>query len=201
MKKQPENWQEERKGALFIALICLVVGAFLFIRVQIGSNLIEPKDLKSYDNLVIETKPEFHETTGKHSRSWLQFNCVNNRTLFKIESFDYRCADKEEILSEINVNDLVSIKICNDDIDDFNVDTDCSIHSLIKNNKEYLDIDCRNTESNDDSAFGYITLFAVALLNGAFYSPVVKPKFYNDVDPKFIVWVLVIIVFIVLIRK
>ena len=85
-----------------------------------------------------------------------------------------------------------------DDVENFNVETTCEIHSLIKNGKEYLKIECRNKAENKDSEKVYLLLFAVTLMTSIVYSFSKKPKIFDDVDPRVPIWIIIIILFLVL---
>jgi hypothetical protein len=198
MSEEIENWENKRKGYLSVAIICFIIGAYLFLMVNSDSYMIKSSDLKSIENLIVTDKPKFEEITGKHGRKWLEFKCAKNKSTFEIADFDYRCVNDNEVINEINVGDTISIQILKDDIENFDVETTCEIHSLIKNKKEYLKIECRNKAENRDSEIVYLILFAVTLMTGIVYSFSKKPKIFDDVDPRVPIWIIIIILFFVL---
>jgi hypothetical protein len=198
MSEDLEDWEKKRKGYLSVALICFIIGAFLFIRVKSDCYVIKPSDLKTIGNLIISEKPKFEETKGKHGRKWLEFKCAKNKSTFEIADFDYRCVDDDEIINEINVGDTVSIQIMKVDNENFDVETTCKIHSLVKNEKDFLKIECRNKAENRDSEIVYIILFTVTFMTGIVYSFSEKPKLFDDVDPRVPIWIIIILLFFVL---
>ncbi|MFM9987172.1 hypothetical protein [Flavobacterium sp.] len=198
MSEEIENWENKRKGYLSVAIICFIIGAYLFLMVNSDSYIIKSSDLKSIENLIVTDKPKFEEITGKHGRKWVEFKCAKNKSTFEIADFDYRCVNDDEVINEINVGDAISIQILKDDIENFDVETTCEIHSLIKNKKEYLKIECRNKAKNRDSEIVYLILFAVTLMTGIVYSFSKKPKIFDDVDPRVPIWMIIIILFFVL---
>jgi hypothetical protein len=193
-----DDWEEKRKGYLTVAILCFIIGTYFFMKVKSESYVIKPSDLKVVKNLITSNKPKFKETTGKHGRKWIEFKCVNNKTTFEITSFDYRCANDNDLINEINIGDTISIKISKNDIENFDKETTCEIHSLVKNKKQYLDIKCRNKADNKDGEMGYIMLFAITIMTGAVYSFSQKPKIFDEVDPRVPIWIVIIILFFVL---
>lgn len=184
MSKNPEDWQEKRKNYLAVAIICFLVGTYFFTRVLSGSYVIEPSDLEVYENLITAETPEFKTTKGKHSRRWIEFKCINNKSTFEIASFDYSCININEVINEIKTGDTISIAILKNDIEDFDAETSCEIHSLIKNDKEYLNIQCRNKLDNKDSEKGFLVLFAITIMTGIVFLFPQKPKLFDQFDPK-----------------
>ncbi|REH00767.1 hypothetical protein [Flavobacterium aquicola] len=193
-----DDWDKKRKGYLAVAIICFIIGAYLFIRVHSDSYVIKSSNLKTIGNLIASDKPKFEEITGKHARKWIEFKCAENKSTFKIANFDYRCVNDDEVLNEINVGDTISIQILKDDIENFDTETTCEIHSLVKNKKEYLDIECRNKKENKDSENVYIILFSVTIMTGGVYCLIKKPKFFDEVDPCVPIWIIIIVLFFVL---
>jgi hypothetical protein len=198
MSEEIDDWEKQRNGYRSVAVICFIIGTYLFLRVHSDSYLIEASDLNSIENLIVADKPKFEETTGKHGRKWIEFKCKNNNSTFEIADFDYRCVNDDEVINEINVDDTIAIQILKDDVENFNVETTCEIHSLIKNGKEYLKIECRNKAENKDSEKVYLLLFAVTLMTSIVYSFSKKPKIFDDVDPRVPIWIIIIILFLVL---
>jgi hypothetical protein len=200
MADNPEDWEKKQKDYLAVAIICLLIGSYFFMKVISGSYIIKPSELQVYENLVTSEKPIFKETKGKHRKRWIEFKCINNNTTFKIASYDYRCANRDEVLNEIKAGDTISISILEKDIEDFDKGTSCEIHSLIKNDKEYLDIKCRNKVDNTEGKIGFLILFAISIMTAIVYSFSEKPKFFDDVDPRVIIWIVIIILFFILIH-
>jgi hypothetical protein len=196
MEENSDDWQKQRKGYLMVAVICFFIGLYLFLRVNSQSYDIENINLEKIENIIIAEKPIFKETKGKNGRKWLEFKCVNNKSNFEITSFDYSCSNDDEILNEVNIGDTISIKILKSEIEDFNTENNCEIHSLIKKEKEYLNIECRNKAENNDSENTYIILFAITFMTGLVFSFSEKPKFFDDVDPRVPIWIIIILLFI-----
>jgi hypothetical protein len=198
MEDNIDDWEEKRKGYLTVAVICFIVGTFPFMKVKSDSYAIKPAELKVIENLITANKPKFQETKGKHSRQWIEFKCVNNKSTFKIADFDYKCVNDDEILNEINVGDTISINILKNELEDFDTDASCEIHSLVKNKKEYLDINCRNDTENKEAKGIYTILFAITTMTAFVYSFTQKPKIFDDVDPRFPIWIVIIALFFIL---
>lgn len=192
------DWEKKRKNYLAVTIICFLIGTYFYMKVESKSYIILPSDLKIYENLIISDKPVFKETKGKNRRRWIEFRCINNKTTFEIASFDYKCVNDDEILNEVKPGDTISIKILKNEIEDFNNDTSCQIHSLAKNNKEYLNIACRNLKDNKDGKMGYQLLFAISIMTGIVYSFSKKPKIFDEVDPQVPIWIIGIILFFIL---
>ena len=168
------------------------------MKVITGSYIIKSSDLEVYDNLITSEAPKFKETKGKHSRKWIEFKCVDNKSTFEITSYDYSCVNDEEIIHGIKMGDTISIAILKEDIRDFDDETSCEIHSLIKNDKEYLDIQCRNRVDNKDGKMGFLLLFALSIMTAIVYSFSKKPKFFDEVSPEIIIGIVMIILFFTL---
>jgi len=198
MSEKLNDWEEKRKNYLAVTIICFIIGTYFFLKAISGSYSIKSSDLKIYENLIIADKPVFRETKGKNGRKWIEFKCINNKTTFEIASFDYKCVNDDEILNEIKEGDTISIKIIKNEIEDFDNDTSCQIHSLEKNSKEYLNITCRNEKDNKDGKLGYLLLFAISIMAGIVYSFSHKPKFFDDVNPQVLIWIVGIILFFIL---
>ncbi len=198
MEEELDKWQKKRKDYLAVAIICFLVGMFFLTKVQNESYIIKTTELMLLENLRISEKPIFKETKGKRGRKWIEFKCVNNKSTFEIANFDYSCINDSEILNEIKNSDTISIKILNEDLENFANETTCEIHSLIKNGKEYIDIECRNEADNNDGKKGIITLFSLSVMCGIVYSFSEKPKFFNNIAPEIIIGIITIIIFIFL---
>ncbi len=198
MEEELDKWQKIRKDYLAVAIICFLVGIYFLTKVLSESYIIKKSELKVIENLMISEKPIFKETKGKNGRKWIEFKCVNNKSTFKIVNFDYSCSNNREILSEIKKSDTISIKILNDDLENFDNKSTCEIHSLIKNGKEYLDIECRNKADNNDGKKGFITLFSLSIMCGIVYSLSEKPTFFNEIAPEIIIGTITVIIFIFL---
>lgn len=198
MADNPEDWEKKQKDYLAVAIICFIFGTYFFMKVIGGSYIIRPTQLEVYDNLITSQAPKFKETKGKRGRRWIEFKCVANWSTFEIESFDYRCANRADILNEIKAGDTISIAILKEDIEDFDTESTCKIHSLIKNDKEYLDLQCRNKADNKDGKMGFLLLFAISIMTAIVYSFSQKPKFFNKVNPEIIIGIIVVLLFIIL---
>lgn len=198
MADNPEDWEKKQKDYLAVAIICFIIGTYFFMKVIGGSYIIRPTQLEVYDNLITSQVPKFKEIKGKRGRRWIEFKCADNWSTFEIESFDYRCANRAEILSEIKAGDTISIAILKEDAGDFDSETSCKIHSLIKNDKEYLDLQCRNKADNKDGKMGFLLLFAISIMTAIVYSFSKKPKFFNEISPEIIIGIIVFILFIIL---
>ncbi|KAF2511445.1 PQQ-binding-like beta-propeller repeat protein [Flavobacterium zhairuonense] len=195
MAKNSEDWQETRKIYLAVSTLCFLLGTFFFIRVITGSYIIQLSDLVVCENLITSEGAKFKETKGKHSQKWIEFKCIDNKSTFKIIDYDYRCVVDDDILNAIKAGDTISLSILKSDIDDFDNDTACEIHSLVKNGKEYLDFNCRNKEDNGDGERAFILLFAITIMTGIVFLFAKKPKFFDHVNPKFIIWIVIIVLF------
>lgn len=192
------EWKKKQKDYLAVSIICFLIGTYFFMKVIGGSYIIKPSELQAYENLIISTSPKFKERKGKNSRKWIEFNCENNQSTFEIASFDYYCANDEEVINEIKSGDTISIAISKDDIEDFDTQNSCEIHSLIKNDKEYLNLECRNKKDNGDGKRGFLLLFAISIMTAIVYSFSKKPKLFNEVDPGVIIGIIAIILFFIL---
>jgi hypothetical protein len=198
MTENLEDWQEKRKNYLAVTIICFLIGTYFFVNVMRGSYIIKPSYLTVYEKLITAEAPQFKETTGKNRKRWIEFKCIDNRSTFKIASYDYRCGNRSEILNEIKAGDTISIKVLNSETGDFDAETSCKIHSLIKNDKEYLNIECRNRKDNKDGKKGFMMLFAISLMTGTVYLFSQKPKFFDHVDPRVPIWIVIILLFFLL---
>ena len=198
MADNPEDWKIKRRDYSVAAVFCFLIGSFFFMKVITGSYIIKSSDLSAYDNLITSEAPKFKETKGKHSRKWIEFKCVDNKSTFEIASYDYSCVNDDEVLNEIKAGDTISIAILKEDIGDFDDETYCEIHSLIKNDKEYLDLQCRNEVDNEGGVMWYISLFAISIMTAIVYSFSQKPKLFDKVNPVLIIAIIVFILLIVL---
>ena len=198
MDDNSDEWEEKQKQYLSVAVICFLIGFFFFIKFISGEYSIKSMDLQKYENLIISAEPKFKEIKGKNVRKWIEFKCVANKSNFEIGSFDYKCANGDEIISEIKFGDTISIAILKTDLGDFDRDTSCDIHSLIRNSKEYLDIKCRNKAEKNDGKLGFTILFAMSIMTGIVYSFSEKPDFFNHVNQDLIIGIVVIILFFIM---
>lgn len=181
------DWEEKQKGYLVVSVLCLIFGAYFFTKVISGSYNIEESDLEVYENLIISNAPKFKERKGKSSRKWIEFNCINNQSTFEITGDDYSCVNDEEVINEIKTGDTISVAILKDVVDDFNTQNSCEIHSLVKNDKEYLDLRCRNEEDTGGGKRIFAILFSISILTAIVYSLPKKPKLFDKVDPILVV--------------
>ncbi|MFH6993510.1 hypothetical protein [Flavobacterium sp. FlaQc-48] len=181
------DWEEKQKGYLVVSVLCLIFGTYFFIKVISGSYAIEQSDLEVYENLIISNAPKFKERKGKRSRKWIEFNCINNQSAFEIAGYDYSCVNDEEVINEIKTGDTISVAILKDDLNDFNTQNSCEIHSLVKNDKEYLDLRCRNEVDTGGGKRIFLILFSISILTAIVYSLPKKPKLFDIVDPILIV--------------
>ena len=177
------DWEEKQKGYLVVSVLCLIFGTYFFIKVISGSYNIEQSDLEVYENLIISNAPKFKERKGKRSKKWIEFNCINNQSNFEITGDDYSCVNKEELLNEIKTGDTISVAILKYDLDDFNTQNSCEIHSLVKNDKDYLDLRCRNEEDTGGGKRTFLILFSISILTAIVYALPKKPKLFDIVDP------------------
>lgn len=192
------DWERKQQTYLIVSVTCFIIGTYFFIKVISGSYIIKQSELQVYENLITSTAPQFKERKGKQSKKWIEINCINNQSTFEISSYDYRCVNDDEVLNEIKAGDTISIAILKDEIDDFDTETSCEIHSLIKNNKEYLSLECRNEEDNDDGKFGFLLLFSISIITAIVHSLSKKPKLFDKVNPEIIIGIAVIILLFVL---
>lgn len=181
------DWEEKQKGYLVVSVLCLIFGTYFFIKVISGSYVIEKSDLEIYENLIISSPPKFKERKGKSSRKWIEFNCINNQSTFEIASYDYSCVNDEEVINEIKSGDTISIAILKVDLNDFNTQNSCEIHSLEKNDKDYLDLRCRNEVDTAGGKRIFLILFSLFILTAIVYSLPKKPQLFDKVDPILIV--------------
>jgi hypothetical protein len=198
MEEELDKWQKKRKDYIAVAIICFIIGMCFLTKVKSESYIIKTSELKVIENLIISEKPKFKETKGKRGRQWIEFKCVNNKSTFEIANFDYLCVNDSEALNEIKKSDTILIKILNEDLENFDNETTCEIHSLIKNGKEYLDMECRNEADNNDRKKRIIILFSLSVMCGIIYSFSEKPKFFNGIAPEIIIGIITIIIFILL---
>ncbi|KUJ60994.1 hypothetical protein AR687_14805 [Flavobacteriaceae bacterium CRH] len=197
MADSQEDWDKKRGGYLLVAIISFLVGAYFLVNLQTGSYEIQPSDLEIIEDLIVVKKPELKIIKGKHGRSWIEFKCDNNTT-FEIATYHYRCVNKQEVLTEINTNDTISVMILRKDLEHIDSETSCEIHSLVDKNKEYLDINCRNNKEQKDGETGYLLSSAITIMTISVFLFKKKPKFFDDVDPRIPIWIIVIILFVVL---
>lgn len=198
MQKAPKTWQQRRKDYLAVSIICLIAGACFFFNVINESYVIKPADLTTIEKLVISKNPIFKEKKGKHGRKWIEFKCAENYSTFEIARFDYKCALRSEIAAEIKTGDTISIQVLNKEMDNFDTENVCEIHSLIKNDKEYLNIECRNKTDNGGGKRSCIMLFAISLLCCIVYAFENKPPLFDRIDANFIIGIVIAILFITL---
>lgn len=198
MQKASKTWQERRKDYLIAAIICLIIGIYYFIKVTNESYIINPAELNTIEKLVISEKPTFKKTGGKHKRKWIEFKCVQNYSTFKIISYDYSCALRSEIVDEIKPGDTISIQVLNKEMDNFDTENVCEIHSLIKYDKEYIDTECRNKTDNDSGKRSCIMLLAISLICCIVYAFKNKPPLFDHIDENFMIGIIIAIFFIIL---
>ena len=198
MDENQEQWDLKRKKYLFVAVICFLIGSYCFINLIIGNYELLPSELETIENLIVEKKPEFKETGGKNKRRYIEFKCIDNKTTFKIATFDYYCAKKEEILSEIKIKDTISIKILKTDLKRIDSETTCEIHSLVDEDKEYLDINCRNRKDQKDGELRYLLCSALAVMTASVFLFKKKPNIFHHIDPRIPIVIIIIILFFVL---
>ncbi|MFD1604099.1 hypothetical protein ACFSJW_08670 [Flavobacterium artemisiae] len=198
MEKAPKTWQQRRKDYLAVSIICLIAGACFFYNVINESYVIKPADLTTIEKLVISKNPVFKEKKGKHGRKWIEFKCAENYSTFEIEGFDYKCALRSEIVEEIKTGDTISIQVLNKEMENFDAETSCEIHSLIKNDRDYLDIECRNSADNSDGKRGCIMLFGISLMCFIVFAFENKPILFDQMDPAVIIGLVAIILFLAL---
>ncbi|MBE8725772.1 hypothetical protein [Flavobacterium hungaricum] len=198
MQKPPRTWQERRKSYLAVSIICFIAGICFFYNVTAESYIIKTAELNTIDKLVISEKPVFKKTNGKHSRRWIEFKCAQNYSTFEITSFDYSCALRSEIYDEINPGDTISIQVLHKEMENFDTENVCKIHSLVKNDKEYLDMECRNNADNYDGKRGCIILLAISLMTFIVYALEKKPILFDQMDPAFIIGMITLILFFAL---
>jgi hypothetical protein len=192
------DWKKKRENYFVVSIICFVVGIYLFVKVKTESYIIKSSELKLIENLIISEKPKFEEIKGKGSRKWIEFKCVNNNTTFEIASYDYNCVNDDEIINEIDIGDTISIEILKNELENFDTDTSCEIHSLKKNKKEYLNIECRNLTENKYIEKLYKILFAIFTMTSIVFSFSKKPKIFDKVDPQVPIWIIILLLFYVL---
>lgn len=191
------DWEKKQKDYLAVSIICFIIGTYFFMKVIAGSYIIKQSELQVYENLITSTAPQFKERKGKNGRKWIEFNCINNQSTFEIASFDYKCVNNDEVINEIKAGDTISIAILKDDIEDFDTKNSCEIHSLIKNDKEYLNLECRNKEDNGDGKNGFSILFSISIMTAIVYSLSKKPKLFDEVNPEIIIGIIVVILFFI----
>ena len=199
MTETVSTWEEKQKNYLAVSIVCFLIGTYFFMNVINGSYIIKQSDLQVYENLIISTSPKFKERKGKHGRKWIEFNCVNNQSTFEIASYDYSCVNNDEVINEIKEGDTISLSILKNEIGYFDTKGSCEIHSLIKNDKEYLNLDCRNKVDNNGGKRGFLILFAISILTAIVYSLSKKPKFFDEVNPEFLITIIVAILFFILV--
>ena len=198
MDENLDDWEKKRKNYLAVAIICFVIGMYFLMKVTNGSYILKDSDLIAVENLVISESPKFKETKGKHGRKWIEFKCLNIKSNFEIASFDYRCVADDEVINGVKTGDTISVTISKIDVGKIDKETSCEIHSLVKDKKEFLNIQCRNEADNNDGKMGYIILFALTIMASLVYSFSQKPKIFEKVDPQIPIWIMMIILFIVL---
>ncbi|KRD09070.1 hypothetical protein ASE21_14560 [Flavobacterium sp. Root901] len=198
MNESISTWKEKQKNYLAVSIASLLIGTYFFMNVINGSYIIKQSDLQVYENLIISTTPKFKERKGKHRRKWIEFKCINNRSTFEIASYDYNCVKDDEVINEIKEGDTISVAILKSEIGDFDTESSCEIHSLVKNNKEYLNLDCRNEVDNNGGKRGFLLLFTISTLTAIVYSLSKKPKIFDEVNPEFLITVIIIILFFIL---
>lgn len=198
MQEELDKWQKKRKDYLAVAIISFFLGIYFLTKVKNESYIIKTSELNAIENLIISEKPIFKETKGKRGRKWIEFKCVDNKSTFEIANFDYSCVNDNEVLNEIKNSDTISIKILNEDLENFDNETTCEIHSLIKNGKEYIDLKCRNEADNNDGKKGIVILFSLSFICGIVYSFIEKPTFFDKIAPEIIIGIITIIIFIFL---
>ncbi|MBF4517769.1 hypothetical protein IRZ71_15500 [Flavobacterium sp. ANB] len=193
-----EDWEQKRGGYLLVAVISILVGVYFLINLKIGSYEIKPSELEMVEGLIIKKKPEFKVSGGKNKRHWIEFKCYNNQTTFEIADYDYKCINKEEVVNEINISDTISVMVLKKDLGNIDTETSCEIHSLVDKDKEYLDINCRNNKDQKDGEVGYLICSAITVITGSVFLFKKKPKFFDDVDPRVMIWIIIILLFVVL---
>jgi len=199
MNETISTWEEKQKNYLAVSIVCFLIGTYFFMNVINGSYIIKQSDLQVYENLIISTFPKFKERKGKHGRKWIEFKCVNNQSNFEIASYDYSCVNNDEVINEIKAGDTISLSILKNEIGYFDTKSSCEIHSLIKNDKEYLNLDCRNKVDNNGGKRGFLILFAISILTAIVYSLSKKPKIFDEVNPEFLITIIVAILFFILV--
>ncbi|NNT72355.1 hypothetical protein HKT18_09030 [Flavobacterium sp. IMCC34852] len=198
MEEKIYDWEDKRKNYLLVAIICSVIGLYFFLGVITGSYIFKNSELITIEELVISESPKFMETKGKNGRKWIEFKCLNTKANFKIENFDYKCVDDDEIIDNIKIADTVAITISKKKLSNIKEDSSCEIHGLVKKNKQYLNLECRNKADNNDGTMGFIMAFTLTIMTGLVASFSNKPKIFDKFDPEVLIWIVMIILFILL---
>jgi hypothetical protein len=203
MSDKEIDWSKKRLGFVLATIVLFLLGTYFYFNVQRSDSNINPEDLVQIDSLIISEKPTFQETRGKNARQWIEFKCIGYPKRFEIGSFDYACVNDNEILSELKVGDIISVKLLNSDIQDIRTETFSSksndIHSLVHKNKEFLSIDCRNKAAKNDNKFAYYMCFIMVpftLVVSLFKN---KPKIFGtSIDPTLVICLIAILVMLIL---
>jgi hypothetical protein len=199
MNETISSWVEKQRNYLAVSIVCFLIGTYFFMNVINGSYIIKQSELQVYENLIISTSPKFKEKKGKNRKKWIEFSCINNQSTFQIASYDYSCVNDNEVINEIKAGDTISLAILKNEIGNFDKESSCEIHSLIKDDKEYLNLDCRNKIDNDGGKRGFLLLFTISTLTAIVYSLSKKPKIFDEVNPEFLISIIVIILFFILV--
>jgi len=202
ISEQKDNWLKVKSGFIFATIILMIAGICLFIYYYNANLDIEDNNLVIIEDLVISVKPEQKEVTGQNHREWIDFNCKNYQKRFSINNFDYKCANKREIFSDINVGDTITIKMIKSEFLDIYDETFTSktnkIHSLIFKDKEYIDLECRNYEDKVDKLIAaYIcSMLSILTLIVSFLKE--KPKIFGfPFNPTYIIAAIGLILIVV----
>jgi hypothetical protein len=203
MSDKEIDWSKKRLGFFLATVAIFLLGIYFYFNVQRSDSDINPADLTQIDSLIISEKPTFKETRGKNASHWIEFKCVGYPKRFEIGRLDYACVNDNEILSELKIGDIISVKLVNTDIQNIRTETFTSksndIHSLVCKNKEYVSIDCRNKGAKNDNKFVYYMCFIMVPFTLVFSLFKNKPKIFGaSFDPTLVICVIAILVMLIL---
>jgi hypothetical protein len=142
--------------------------------------------------------PVYKETHGKRAEQWIEFQVDAFKSKIKISYLDYNCSLNEEILS-LTKGDTVAIKMTVSYYYDWLQGNNVDIHGLIFQNKNLLNLNCRNYLNRRDNINGIYLWVTSAILSIVFLLIGRRPKIFNVMlDPSLIVIIASLIVILVI---
>ncbi len=144
---------------------------FFAIGGYFGDGPIYSKDLKLIKNVVLYEKPSYQETSGKYSVKEMKFSIKGYFNQFEIRKSNYRTAMRVEIMKDLNQGDTIDLRILLNSVVDLNSSdsllesTNIEVFSVVKNGKEYYDLELRNRKTKESKTFTVIMFLSISLMS------------------------------------
>jgi hypothetical protein len=153
--------------------ICLISIPFFY---YYDNRQISQADLLEINNLTLSQDPDF--TGGKRPR--INIHLTNTDRTLVVNLEELNCVSKDEILNNFKTNDKISIKIFSTDTADFYktglISKFQKIYGLKKNEREFIELSCRNLVSTKKTMAAIYASVASAFLSFTLAAFVFRPK-------------------------